>query len=191
MPKNIKPTDKDPYTRNEVIKILAACDQMGRGPYERLRAKAMVLLLRYTALRISDVATLARDRVRNGEIYVRTMKNGNPVRLPVHPELQSALESLPAPRGADSECKYFFWSGNGTPRSMIRDATRTLAAVFAASGVKSAHAHRFRHTLATEILERGGTFEDAAEILGNSPTIIRKHYAKWSIRLLINSGGKP
>ena len=26
----------------------------------------------------------------------------------------------------------------------------------------------------------GGTFEEAADILGDSETIVRKHYAKWS-----------
>src|SRR5215471_18950223 len=40
----------------------------------------------------------------------------------------------------------------------------------------------FRHTLATEVLELGGTFEDAADILGDSEAIVRKHYAKWSAR---------
>ena len=141
----------------------------------------MVLLLRYTALRISDVATLERDRVRNGEIFVRTTKNGKPVRLPVHPALQAALDILPLPRGADNrECRYFFWSGNGGRQAVIRDARRTLEAVYAASGVTRACSHRFRHTLATEILEMGGTFEDAADILGDTEAIIRKHYAKWS-----------
>lgn len=43
----------------------------------------MVLLLRYTGLRISDVATLARERVRNGRIYLYTMKNGKPIFLPI------------------------------------------------------------------------------------------------------------
>ena len=55
-----------------------------------------------------------------------------------------------------------------------------MAAVFTASGVVGACAHRFRHTLATEVLERGGTFEEAADILGDSETIVRKHYAKRS-----------
>src|SRR5947209_14767749 len=62
---------------------------------------------------------------------------------------------------------------------MIRDATRTMATVFRASGVVGAHAHRFRHTLTTEILVAGGRLEDAADVLGNSPNIIRKHYWKW------------
>lgn len=178
----IKPSAKEPYTLEERTAILAACDQIGSGRYERLRARAMVLLLRYTGLRISDVATLARDRVRAGEIYLHTMKNGVPIKLPVHPELQIALDRLPQPRGMaeGEEPRYFFWTGNGSREAMIRDATRTLYAVFSRSGVVGAHAHRFRHTLATEILTSGGSVEDAANILGNSPMIIRKHYAQWT-----------
>jgi len=41
-------------------------------------------------------------------------------------------------------------------------------------------AHRFRHTLATEVLELGGTIDEAADILGDTPNVIRKHYAKWT-----------
>jgi integrase len=57
---------------------------------------------------------------------------------------------------------------------------RCLRSVFRKSGVPRAHAHRFRHTLATELLARGASFEDVADVLGNSPEIVRKHYAKWS-----------
>jgi integrase len=59
-------------------------------------------------------------------------------------------------------------------------AERALAAVFKKSEVAGAHAHRFRHTLATEILARGGTEQDVADILGVSAAVVRKHYAKWS-----------
>ena len=48
------------------------------------------------------------------------------------------------------------------------------------SKVEGAHAHRFRHTLATEILARGGTEQDVADILGISAAVVRRHYAKWS-----------
>jgi site-specific recombinase XerD len=63
---------------------------------------------------------------------------------------------------------------------MVGIAERTLSAVFKKSGVKSAHAHRYRHTLATRLLERGATFEAVADVLGNSPAVVRKHYGKWS-----------
>ncbi len=182
MPRGLPPAKREPYEPNEVARIIAACDQIGRGPYERLRARAMVLLLRYTAMRISDVATLRRDRIRNGEIFIRAIKNGKAVKLPVPPELQAALDVLPRPRGApDSECPYFFWSGNGAALTVTRDAKRTMETVYEASGVAAACSHRFRHTLATEVLEMGGSFEEAADILGDSVAIIRKHYAKWSV----------
>ena len=52
--------------------------------------------------------------------------------------------------------------------------------MFQKSGVKKAHAHRFRHTLATRLLAEGATFEQVADILGNSPAVVRKHYGKWA-----------
>jgi integrase len=117
----------------------------------------------------------------NGRGLVGTTTNGKPVRLPVHPDLRAALDVLPAPREADGpECRYLFWSGHGSAESFIRDAKRTLRAVFRISGVENAMPHRFRHTLATEILEMGGTFEEAADILGDTEATVRKHYAKWS-----------
>ena len=69
-PRNIKPNEVVPYTLREESEILAACDRIGGAKYqrtgavyERLRARAMVLLLRHTALRISDVCTLRKDAV--------------------------------------------------------------------------------------------------------------------------------
>ena len=48
------------------------CETFGKGAYERLRAKAMVLLLRFYGLRIFDVATLWRDRVKDDtSSYIR------------------------------------------------------------------------------------------------------------------------
>jgi site-specific recombinase XerD len=180
-PANIKPSPVVPYTSLEIGRILAACDAIGKASYERLRARAMILLLRHTGLRISDVATLERDRVNGGRILLHTQKTGGTVLLPVPAALQAALDILPAPRGAEREPRYFFWNGVTSRRAVVGIAERTLAAVFKASGVKGAHAHRFRHTLATEILATGGTDQDAADVLGISPNIVRRHYSKWSI----------
>lgn len=46
--------------------------------------------------------------------------------------------------------------------------------------ILNAHPHRFRHTLATEILAKGGTLQDVADILGISIKVAEKHYEKWS-----------
>jgi len=183
-PRNIKPNEVVPFTPSEVASIVNACNLFGQSVYERLRARGMILVLRYTALRIGDVALLARDRIsRDGNrwrIFLRTEKSGQPVFLPVPADLKVALDALPVPKGAKGECRYFFWSGLGSEKCMKANADRTLHAVFKKSGIAGAHAHRFRHTLATELLGRGASFEDVADVLGNSPEIVRKHYAKWS-----------
>ena len=156
-PKNVKPEPIEPYTSEELGAMLAACDEFGRAAYERLRARAMLQLLRYTGLRISDVATLERSRVRDGHIVLHTQKTGALILLPIPAELLDVLGRLPAPRGASPGCRYFFWNGVTSRRAVVGIAERTLAAVFRKSGVHKAKAHRFRHTLATDILVKGGT----------------------------------
>lgn len=180
-PRNPKPRERVPYTVEEITRIIAACDTFGRTPYERLRARAMILLMRFYALRVSDVATLGRDRVTGNQIFLHALKNGAAIWLPLYPEVKFALECVPLPRGAAADCKYYFWTGTGSREGHIKTVCETLQAVFSESGVERAHSHRFRHTLATEILAKGGTIEDVANILGDSPAIISKHYTKWSV----------
>jgi integrase len=93
--------------------ILFAWDRIGKGAYERDRARAVALLLRYTGLRISDVATLARDRVREDRIYLYTMKNGKPVFLPIPSMLRDALHGLPIPKRTIGASKYFSGAATG------------------------------------------------------------------------------
>lgn len=45
----------------------------------------MVLLLRYYGLRVSDVASLRKDRIKHDFIFLRTVKNGAAIWLPLHP----------------------------------------------------------------------------------------------------------
>jgi len=52
--------------RRRSRRLLRLADAIGNSSDERLRALATVLLMRCAALRISDVATLERDRVQNG-----------------------------------------------------------------------------------------------------------------------------
>ena len=53
MPTGIKPKEVKPYSASEMAQILKTCDQFGQQDYERRRARAMVLLMRYVGLRIS------------------------------------------------------------------------------------------------------------------------------------------
>lgn len=149
LPRNLKPNEVVPFTPAEIAAILNACDRIGKKQYERLRARAMILVLRYTALRIGDVSMLAKDRIsRDGDrwrIFIRTEKSGQPVFLPLLPDLKAALDCVPPPV-SNIESRYFFWNGTGKPKTHKSHIDRCLRAVFKKSGVQCAHAHRFRHT---------------------------------------------
>ena len=141
-----------PYTQAEITKMIARSDGIGHDDYTRLRARAVVLLLRYTRLRIWDVATLERDRVRDGQILLHTQKTGGTVFLPVPDELQRALDALPCPRGLNAlSQRWFLWNGSMPKRALVSVVARTLRAVFKRAGIVGAHGRRFRHTLATEV----------------------------------------
>ena len=169
-----------PYTPAEVARIIAACDFIGRNDYERVRARAMVLLMRFAGLRVSDVVTLSRDHIEGGLLKKRAVKNRKMIRVTVRPELAEALDRLPRPKAAPLDSKLYFASDTSTVRSLVKGAQRTMSAVFRLAKVSGAHCHRFRHTLASEILGKGGTVEDAANVLADSPATIRRHYAKWT-----------
>lgn len=192
-PRHLKPNEVVPYTIQEESRILAACDQIGGGKdhrsgarYEQLRARGMIMLLRCTALRVSDVAMLRKDAISwdqdrsTWRVRVRTQKSGEAVYLPIPEELKLTLDALPLPRNAAQDCPFYFWNGVTSRRAVVGIAERTLAAVFENSGVKDAHAHRYRHTLATRLLGEGASFQTVADILGNTAEVVRKHYGKWS-----------
>ena len=55
-------------------------------------------------------------------------------------------------------------------------AQRTLATVFKAAGVASAHAHRFRHTFAVRYLMLGGDPFSLQELLGHEDMATIRNY---------------
>lgn len=122
--------DVQPYTQEEIVRMIAACDFIGRGSYERLRARAMVLLMRFVGLRISDVVTLSRDHIKGTRIEKRAEKNGRWIRVKLPSEVLRALDALPHPKAAPRDSHDFFGGGQASQRSLVKGAWRTLAAVF-------------------------------------------------------------
>jgi integrase len=179
-PRMIEANNIVPYTRHEIVAIIAACDRIGKASYERRRARAMTLLMRYAGLRISDVVTLSRDHIRRNRLEKRAIKNKRVIRVELPTTVIEALEMLPHPQGAASDNRRYFSKDTANLRSLVKGAWRTMAAVFKQAGVKRAHPHRFRHTLASELLGKGGTLGEVAAILGDSAATISRYYAKWT-----------
>jgi site-specific recombinase XerD len=180
IPKLQEVNDVAPYSHDDIVKIIAACDEIGRSSYERRRARAMVLLMRYAGLRISDVVTLSRAHIQRPYLVKRAVKNNKLIRVELPSAVFEALDRLPPPKAAAKDNQRFFSSDTTGLRSLVKGAWRTMDAVFKRSGVAGAHPHRFRHTLASELLGKGGSIEKVAGILADSPVTIRRYYAKWT-----------
>ena len=162
-----------PLGREEVANIITACgDYPDRANSVRLRA--LVLLLRFSGLRIRDAVTLSRERVHDGKLFLYTAKTGTAVWCPLPPAVIEALDAIPT-RG-----KYFFWTGESNPKSCVGDWQRSLRRLARLAGVPSAHAHRFRDTFAVELLLSGVPLERVSMLLGHqSVKVTEKHYSPW------------
>lgn len=181
-----------------IAEWIEECQTPGKANARRLRA--LVLLLRYTGLRIGDAVTCAVDRLANGKLRLCTQKTGTHVHCPLPEFVVKELEAIPKM----SE-RYWFWTGNGKSQTAIGDWQGRLLDLFKdikvkqfaradkikanearkaleAKGVKFAegHAHRFRDTFALELLLAGVPLERVSILLGHTRVkITEKHYAPW------------
>jgi len=134
-----------PFTEEEETKILAACDlykthnKHGKRSPERLRA--FVLTLRYSGLRIGDVATLSVSRLNENKLQLYTHKTGVMVFVPIPPFVADALR---VQASLNPSSAYFFWTGESKVKCVTATWQRTLAGLFKKAGVPEGHAHRYR-----------------------------------------------
>lgn len=174
----VPPSVTLPFDENDVAAILDACDgypvQGIYGEQNRHRMRALTLLLRYSGLRIGDAVTCARDRLVGGRLFLYQAKTGTPVYCPVPPVVTAALGLLKGPNP-----DYFFWTGNGKPKSAVADAQRSFRTLFQLAGVNG-HPHMFRDTFAVELLKKGVSLETVSMLLGHaSVKVTEKHYRPW------------
>jgi len=164
-----------------MLKILATAAQRisereGPRKVKAMRARALVLLLRYTGLRISDAVGCAVDRIKDGKVFLYTQKTGTPVCVPLPPFVVKELEAVPRV----TEC-HFFWAGVGTVETARKKWTEALADLFTAAKVHGGHAHRFRDTFAVELLKADTPIERVSILLGHSSVkITEQSYAPWN-----------
>jgi integrase/recombinase XerD len=168
-----------PYDQDEVKKLLAACDRIGvddRRAHDRARkrARALLLLMLYGGLRVSDAMRLSRDRLDNeGRLRMRQMKTGNWLYVKLHQDCVEALRALPV------ESPYFLWSGKSKLTTATGSARRTVECISKISGV-AARPHRFRDTFAVELLLAGEDIRTVQLLLGHaSVKTTEKHYAPF------------
>jgi len=162
----------------EVGAVLATCDRrttLGRRNY------AALLLMVRLGLRAGEVAALTLDDIdwEAGEMAVRG-KGGSAGRLPLPADVGEAIVSYLRRRwSAQLETRSLFLRNRapyreGTTGMFVALAGRALRA----AGVPSGGAHRLRHTAATEMLRRGATLTEIAQVLRHRHIDTTAIYAK-------------
>lgn len=100
-------------------------------------------------------------------------KTGVPVFIPLPGFVVEALDDCPR----KSE-RYWFWTGEGSKETVTGNWRRTFRRLCAIADVTGGHPHRFRDTLAVELLMEGVPMERVSILLGHSSVkITERHYA--------------
>lgn len=193
--------ERIPFSDDDLKRMYEACESYGKIPIKWSReihhkpAQGEVANYRYkwsgqdladfisvsvyTGLRISDVCTFRVDRLLDsGECHVRTTKNGRRVYTWIPAWLQERIRLRAEKHGA-----LIFGEHTTKDMNVVTDVwRRKLKRLWGTCGPwpETPTPHRFRHTFARILLERGNvTLRDVAELLGDTDEMVRKHYAAW------------
>jgi integrase/recombinase XerD len=170
-----------PFTHTEMIRILAALPVYSEGVAPRgkdsaHRLRTLVLLLRYSGMRIGDVVKLTREKFTGNKLFLYTQKSGVPVYVVLPDFVISAIEATPL-----VTCTHLFSNGIDDLDCIVGSWQRRLRKLFQIAMVPDGHAHRFRDTFATELLLAGVPVDRVAILLGHqSVTVTEKFYAAWT-----------
>jgi site-specific recombinase XerD len=118
MPKNTEPP-VEPFTREQFAAIVKAIGKYPDKP-NAVRLLALVLVLRYSGLRLGDAVTLNIANIEDERLFLRTEKTGTRVRVPLPKEAVNALARCPRP--------FPFWSGQSKRKSVGRELATSLEA---------------------------------------------------------------
>jgi integrase len=178
--------NKAPYTDEELQRIIDACDRMpdviwrsgiGQGTWTGEDVKDFIWVMVYTGLRISDVGLFHMNRLKGNEVFLRAKKNGGEVFAYIPDWLSERLHARAKRVGSRP-----FVVGVSDRLETVTDMwRRKINKVFelASSFEETPTPHRFRHTFARILLQRGVPVSDVADLLGDDEKTVREHYARW------------
>ncbi len=178
--------NKIPFTDDELQRIIDTCDRLPAiewkngsksGVWTGEDVKDFIWFLTYTGLRISDASLFRMDRLRGNEVFLRAQKNGGDVFTWIPDWLAARLVERGKRYGTRP-----FQIGSSERLETVTDLwRRRVNRVFELAGrfEEPPTPHRFRHTFARILLQRGVPVADVADLLGDDEETVREHYSRW------------
>ena len=178
--------NKAPFSDDELQRIIDACDRLGEvawsngresGAYTGEDVKDFIWVMVYTGLRISDVGLFRMNRLKGNEVFLRAKKNGGEVFAYIPDWLRDRLNA----RSKQFAIRPFLIGHSDRLETVTDMWRRKIGKVFDLAGEfdETPTPHRFRHTFARILLQRGVPVADVADLLGDDEKTVREHYSRW------------
>jgi site-specific recombinase XerD len=170
LPKGLEP--------DQVQRLLASCD---RSTQNGCRDFAVLTMLVRLGLRAGEVAKLTIEDIdwRAGEIVVRGKANCVE-RLPLPTDVGEAVAGFlqdARPPSAQGRMVFVRFKAPHYPLSSV-GVTQIVAAAARRAGLGRIHAHRLRHTAATQMLRAGASLSEIGQLLRHRRPLTTAIYAK-------------
>ena len=181
------------FTKSEFEKIIDCTYVYDRKSVENngvlqnaARLRTMTWLLRWSGLSLGDAISLERSRLtKENNLLLYRHKTGVPVYVTLPQFVANSLRNVPP--GPKPNPLFFFWSGNGSLRSSVKNWQRSFRRLFELADLKNedgtrkrAFPHMFRDTFAVEYLLAGMPLEQVSVLLGHkSVKTTERYYAPF------------
>jgi integrase/recombinase XerD len=182
------------FTAEEYQRILKAVPHCGWSKETEAKMRALVQLMRFAGLAMVDACCLERSQIHHekGQYRIRlrsrqkTSKKAHlqPIDNVVPPEVGKELVAV-----LNGNPRYVFWNypGDGPASDEQKRAVsekyfqRYMRTLLDKAELPNSTSHKFRHTLAIEMIRHGASFEDVAATLGNTVAVVAKFYShEWA-----------
>jgi integrase/recombinase XerD len=189
-PSPVERVQTTPLTREqfkEVIVATYAYDEKRPpgGPLHGRDMRAILLLQRWTGLRIIDVLMLPRSGIQGNRLKLKTQKTRAEVDRILPDEVVAAFSDLPQRSYVHPD--YFFWSKGCKRENLtvmwvgrVRRLNKHLSLVDERGQLLPFRSHMLRDTYAVEMLLAGVPLEKLSRLLTHeSVRVTEKYYAPW------------
>ena len=156
----IEKTIKKPFSSEELEKLRTACDN--------LRDRAIIEFLYSTGVRVSELVALNTENIEMGKQELIVYGKGSKERKTyLTDSAKFYLKRYLKWRGAKENEPLFVTKDAPHNRLTVAGIQYMLRQLGKKAGVENTHPHRFRRTIATDLLNRGMPIEQVKEFLGH------------------------